>query len=121
MAMQERFLAEFTTLFLERGKRRQTARRPALYQRRTNSQREGTPMGTAHLGDVLRHLRGRAGGPGEADLTDGQLLERFRGRGEEATFVVLLQALTEGAPEARLTREAKAALDRLARRPAPAP
>jgi hypothetical protein len=33
----------------------------------------------------------------------------------------LLQKLVEGAPEARLTREAKAALQRLANRPATAP
>jgi WD40 repeat protein len=33
----------------------------------------------------------------------------------------LLEALAQGAPEARLTREAKASLERLARRPVPAP
>jgi RNA polymerase sigma factor (sigma-70 family) len=48
-------------------------------------------MATAHLADLLRHLRRVAGAAQATDLTDGQLLERFRSQGEEAAFAVLVQ------------------------------
>jgi hypothetical protein len=53
-------------------------------------------------------------GPTLRDLRAVQLLERCGTRGATRN----LESLAEGAPEARLTQEAKAALERLAQRPA---
>jgi RNA polymerase sigma factor (sigma-70 family) len=47
-------------------------------------------MADAPLGVVLRQVRRMAAGEGLADTTDGQLLERFRARREEAAFAALL-------------------------------
>jgi RNA polymerase sigma factor (sigma-70 family) len=48
-------------------------------------------MAQAILGDVLRHLRRLAEPRGARDLTDGELLDRFRTRREEAAFAVLVE------------------------------
>src|SRR5262245_19960488 len=48
-------------------------------------------MATATLDGVLRHLRKLADAGTAQDLSDGQLLERFRARREEAAFALLLQ------------------------------
>jgi RNA polymerase sigma factor (sigma-70 family) len=48
-------------------------------------------MAQATLGDVLRHLRRLCEPGGARDLTDGELLERFRTRREEAAFAVLVE------------------------------
>src|SRR5687768_18612500 len=48
-------------------------------------------MTRAALGEVLRHLRKLAGTRQAQDLSDGELLERFRGGGEEAAFSLLVQ------------------------------
>ncbi len=50
-------------------------------------------MSNATIGDVLRHLRHLADTGGAVDLTDGELLERFRIQREEAAFAVLVQRL----------------------------
>jgi hypothetical protein len=85
----------------EEGLRRFLAGRPSLEARRRAE-------------DLLDRLRG--------PLTDSERLRRLRavealehiGTAEARR---LLQALSEGAPASRLTREAKAALERLTRRP----
>jgi RNA polymerase sigma factor (sigma-70 family) len=46
---------------------------------------------TGTLTHLLRRLRGLAEAPAVRDLSDGQLLGRFRAGGEEAAFAVLLQ------------------------------
>src|SRR5436190_1318756 len=43
------------------------------------------------LKDVLRYLGGACAAPGERDLTDGDLLERFLTHREEAAFALLVQ------------------------------
>jgi RNA polymerase sigma factor (sigma-70 family) len=43
------------------------------------------------LSEVLRHLHGLAGADRARDLTDGELLEQFHGRREEAAFAALVQ------------------------------
>src|SRR5262249_48098015 len=48
-------------------------------------------MGGDHLSWVLRHLRKLTGTPAGRDLTDGELLERFRSRREETAFALLVQ------------------------------
>jgi RNA polymerase sigma factor (sigma-70 family) len=48
-------------------------------------------MTTANLGHVLRQLRKLTGANGEADLSDGELLERFHARRDEAAFAVLVE------------------------------
>src|SRR5438270_3903569 len=48
-------------------------------------------MGGTDLGCVLRHLRRLAGAGAEGDLSDGELLERFRSGREEAAFTLLVQ------------------------------
>jgi hypothetical protein len=83
--------------------------------------------------------RARAAGPGDESrrridqilagrgaITDPELLRAIRGvevleRIGTPEARHLLKALAEGAPEARLTREARASLERLARRPVPPP
>src|SRR6266480_2067506 len=51
--------------------------------------RERTMTGT--LTHLLCRLRGLAVTQAARDLTDGQLLRRFRARGEESAFALLLQ------------------------------
>jgi RNA polymerase sigma factor (sigma-70 family) len=48
-------------------------------------------MAQAHLSAVLRHLRRRAGANVHNDESDGQLLERFAGRRDEAAFEALVE------------------------------
>jgi RNA polymerase sigma factor (sigma-70 family) len=48
-------------------------------------------MTTGHMNQVLRHLRGSARLPADADLTDGQLLGRFISRRDEAAFAALVR------------------------------
>jgi RNA polymerase sigma factor (sigma-70 family) len=48
-------------------------------------------MAQAHLSAVLRHLRRRAGANARDELSDGQLLERFAGRRDEAAFEALVE------------------------------
>src|SRR5436305_11335494 len=48
-------------------------------------------MADGQLGAVLHHVRKLAGSTADADLTDGQLLERFADRHEEAAFAALLR------------------------------
>jgi RNA polymerase sigma factor (sigma-70 family) len=44
-----------------------------------------------HLTDVLHHVRKLTGTPPAADLTDGELLERFCRAGEETAFALIVQ------------------------------
>jgi RNA polymerase sigma factor (sigma-70 family) len=48
-------------------------------------------MVNGQLDVVVRHLHRLAGTPGGAEPSDGQLLERFAGRGEEAAFAALVR------------------------------
>src|SRR5437588_76759 len=48
-------------------------------------------MVNGQLDIVVRHLHRLAGAPEGEDFSDGQLLERFAGRGEEAAFAALLR------------------------------
>src|SRR5262249_6286251 len=48
-------------------------------------------MGGDNLTCVLRHLRKLAVTPDERDLSDGELLDRFRSRREETAFALLVQ------------------------------
>jgi RNA polymerase sigma factor (sigma-70 family) len=48
-------------------------------------------MARARLGTVLHHIHRLAGSSGLDDLGDGDLLERFAARGEEAAFTVLVR------------------------------
>src|SRR5579884_2551885 len=45
----------------------------------------------AYLGYMLRCLHRLAGPPGDADRSDGQLLERFRAGRDEAAFAALVE------------------------------
>src|SRR5438270_7777438 len=47
-------------------------------------------MTTGHLGPVIRYLRTLADRPA-SDVTDGQLLERFRAQRDQAAFSALVQ------------------------------
>src|SRR5262249_51660403 len=58
--------------------------------RRTRA-RWGNAMATGQLGRVVRHLRKAALLPGGADLADGELLESFLARRDEAAFTALVQ------------------------------
>ena len=48
-------------------------------------------MADPSLVAALRHIRALTDGPSAANATDGQLLERFASRREEAAFAVLLR------------------------------
>src|SRR5262249_39236969 len=48
-------------------------------------------MSTVSLAHVLRHLRCLGDPQAASDLTDGQLLDRFRAQHEEAALAVLVQ------------------------------
>ena len=48
-------------------------------------------MGTGQAGTVLRHLHRLLGAQGLEELSDGQLLERFTARQDEAAFAVLVR------------------------------
>jgi truncated hemoglobin YjbI len=69
----------------------------------------------------LESLLDSVEGPGEAEwLRDVRALEVLEHIGTPEARQVL-KVLAEGAPEARLTQEAKASLERLARRTAASP
>src|SRR5262245_58356225 len=48
-------------------------------------------MTSGPIGPVLEHIRQLLGAPVAATLTDGQLLQNFVGRRDEAAFATLLQ------------------------------
>src|SRR4051794_15086284 len=48
-------------------------------------------MSTGQLAAVVEHIHRLADVTGNDDLTDGQLLERFLGDGEEAAFAALVR------------------------------
>jgi hypothetical protein len=52
---------------------------------------ETRAMAVESLACILRQLRRLAEGPAASDLSDGELLERFRRQGEEAAFTLLVQ------------------------------
>jgi RNA polymerase sigma factor (sigma-70 family) len=52
---------------------------------------ENTIMSTTRTGIVLRHIRGLAAADASARLADGQLLERFTARRDEAAFAALVR------------------------------
>jgi RNA polymerase sigma factor (sigma-70 family) len=56
-----------------------------------NNPSETHAMSKPACADVVHYLRRICSGPANPDLTDGELLERFRARGEEAAFAVLVQ------------------------------
>jgi hypothetical protein len=75
--------------------------------------------------EVRKHLEGLVAGP-ERLLHAGDVLRGVRAvevleRVGTAEAQQVLQELAKGAPEARLTQEAKTSLERLAKRAAPAP
>jgi HEAT repeat protein len=102
---------------------------------RDKATRELQEMGEAALPALRKALDGRP--PLERRRRAEQLLERLAGWSPEQLYGLravevleqvgspearrLLRALAEGLPEARLTREAKASLQRLAHRPGAAP
>src|SRR5258708_4193087 len=74
-----------------RKKLRRSATSQALYPRRTFILLGRRSMNRGTLSYLVRHLQRVTRNPSAPDLTDGELLERFRAHHEEAAFAVLLQ------------------------------
>src|SRR5262249_28916969 len=70
---------------------RPTIPRRALYLQWTPRPRRARPMTTTNLSHFLRHLRALSEVHAARDLTDGELLVRFRAGREETAFAILMQ------------------------------